>query len=229
MQPFSDLNAILQDGYSFQTEIYEGMYRVPQTSTISTHRIGDLILTSGKILACDLLIVPDSRYYFIREIKPGRYPIILSVADFQPSGDTRIACAMMQITDEPTIKWEVATINNPDPNQTEQIISYGVDSGTGCFMDLDAAEAVNNQFPELDEFEEFCDQITTAMEKNSFSEHRIGHWADARINNQIESNIIIFSSGWGDGGYASFWGYGASGNVTCLVTDFALFPTVEAS
>ncbi len=228
MQPFSDLNAILQDGYSFQSEVYKWLSPLPQKITISTHQIGDLILTSGKILACDLLIVPDSRYYFIKEIKPGRYPIILSVADFQPLGDARIACAMVQITDEPTIKWEVAAMNNPSPNKTEEIISYGVDSGTGSFMDLDAAEAVNNQFPELNEFEEFCDQVTSAMEKNSLSKHRLD-WAEARVNNEMEANIIIFGSGWGDGGYASFWGYGASENLTCLVTDFALFPTKEAT
>src|SRR5215831_6127830 len=97
MQPYSDLNAILQAGYSFQCEIYEGLFRVSQTVTISIHQIGELILTSGRILACDPLIGPDSRYCFKKTIKPSRYPVILSVADFQSTGDTRNACAMVQI------------------------------------------------------------------------------------------------------------------------------------
>jgi len=135
----------------------------------------------------------------------------------------------VQIGDEATIKWEAATINNPDPDQTEELISYGVDAGTGCFMDWDAAQAVDTQFPELDDFEDFCDQILATMGKNSFGKHRAGHWANVRVNNETEANIIAFSSGWGDGGYASFWGCSATGNLTGLVTDFALFPTARAT
>src|SRR5215213_9544090 len=103
MKPISDLNAILRDGYSLQ---YDWENYGLQNVTISTHQIGELILTSGRVIACDPLIVPDTRYHLKKRVKPGRYPIIVSLADFQPVGDARFACAMLRISEEATVKWE---------------------------------------------------------------------------------------------------------------------------
>jgi hypothetical protein len=35
--------------------------------------------------------------------------------------------------------------------------------------------------------------------------------------------VIVFQSGYGDGFYASYWGFDAEGQLVCLVTDFDLF------
>ena len=225
MQPHSNLNEILQDGYSLEYENY-GL----QTVTISTHQIGDLILTSGRIVPCDPLIVPDTRYHLKKTVKPGRYPVIVSLADFQPSGEARFACAMLRLSDKPTVKWEIALINGPDPEQTGDRTYYGVDAGTGCFLDYDAAEIIANlvsfeiQWPDKDDFQLFCDRAIAEMEKNSFGKSLlVAGWANMKVSDDTEANIVAFSSGWGDGGYQSFWGYDASGNLTSLVTDFALF------
>ncbi|HIK11257.1 MAG TPA: DUF4241 domain-containing protein [Oscillatoriaceae cyanobacterium M33_DOE_052] len=48
-------------------------------------------------------------------------------------------------------------------------------------------------------------------------------WSDLDISNPTKANLIAFSSGLGDGGYPSFWGYGASNQPVCLVTDFGIF------
>lgn len=82
MKPLSNLDAILQDGYSLQCD-WENYG--PQNATISTHQIGELTLTSGRIIACDPLILPGARYHLKKTVKPGRYPVIVSVADFQPA------------------------------------------------------------------------------------------------------------------------------------------------
>jgi len=221
MKPLSDLNAILQDGYSLQYDLPN--YGI-QDVNISTHQIGKLVLTSGKLLAWDLLMVPDDRYFFKKNLKPGRYPVILSVADFHPVGDSRIACAMLRFSEERIVRWEVAAINNPDPEETEELISYGVDSGTGSFMDLDAAEilAPEETFDE-DEFWKYCDKVLAEMEKHKLGKYGRAGWAIMRASDSTEANIVTFSSGWGDGAYASFWGYDMSGGLTSLVTDFALF------
>jgi hypothetical protein len=232
MKPFSNLDAILKDGYSFKYDMPNyGMQEV----TISIHQIGEVILTSGRIIACDPLIVPDTQYHLKKPVNPGHYPVIVSVADFQPAGDTRFACAVLRISDEATVRWEVALINEPDANQTDDRMAYGVDAGTGCFVDWDAAESIENlvsleiSYPEKDEFEMFCDQLIAEMEKNSFGKHPLtAGWANMKVSD-TEANIIAFSSGWGDGDYASFWGYGASGNLTSLVTDFAIFSTDGAA
>jgi hypothetical protein len=227
MKPFSDLNALLQDGCSLK---YDWQFQGLQAVTISTHQIAELIVTSGRIIACDPLIGADTRYYFQKTITPGRYPVVVSVADFQPIGDTRLACAMLRISNEPTAHWEVATMNEPDPAQTEQRTAYGVDAGTGCFVDSDAAHIIQELFPNEVEFEEFCDQVIMKMKKNSLGKYSLAAaWADIQVSEAVDANMIAFSSGWGDGGYASFWGYDARGTLTGLVTDFALFPSNDAA
>ncbi len=233
MKPFSDLDAILKDSYSLQCDWeHQGLQNV----TISTHQIGELILTSGRIIACDPLIVPDTRYHLKKIVKPGHYPVIVSVADFQPADDTRFACAMLKFSDDITVRWEIALINEPDTNQTDDRTAYGVDAGTGCFVDWDAAEIIESLvsleilYPEKDEFEEFCDRVIAEIEKNSFGKHLLtAGWANMQVSEATEANIIAFSSGWGDGGYASFWGYDATDNLTRLVTDFALFSKDEGT
>lgn len=224
MKPFSNLNALLQDGYSLQNNMGESGI---QDVTISTHQIGELILTSGKLLAWDLFMIPDDRYFIRKSLNPGRYPVVVSVANFHPSGYTRIACAMLRISEVPTVKWEVATINEPDTERKEERNSYPVDSGTGSFMDVDAARILSplvwEKLGAKDKFEEFCDRVTVEMEKNSLGRHGTANWANIQVSESTEANVITFSSGWGDGGYVSFWGYDTSGNLTSLVTDFALF------
>ena len=232
MKPISDLDKILRDGYRRQFD--EAGYDLQEVS-ITMHQIGELVLTSGTIVPCDPLIIPDSRYHLRKTLAPGRYPVIVSVARFQPSGETRIAAAMLRITDEPAVRWEVAHINEPDGDATEDRLYYGVDAGTGCFLDLEAADLVANlvsleiKYPQNDEFELFCDRLNADMDKNAFGKPLItAGWSNMKVSDDSEANMIAFSSGWGDGGYASFWGYDASGNLTSLVTDFALFASDEA-
>jgi Protein of unknown function (DUF4241) len=223
-QPFSDLNQILQDGYSFKYELPN--YGV-QDVTISTHEIGDLILTSGKLLTWDLLMIPDARYFTKKSLEPGRYPVVLAAAHFYPKMDSRIACAVLRVTHETPITWEVAAIYEPDAHRREARFTYGVDSGTGSFMDVDVARIVApwvwEESRERNKFEEFCSPVVTEMDKHTVGPRRGTDWANIKVSDDTEGNVITFSSGWGDGNYASFWGYDQSGNLASLVTDFDLF------
>ena len=230
MKPFSNLNETLLNGYSFQYDMPENGN---QKVTISTHQIGALVLTSGELLAWDLFMIPDNRYVFKKRLKPGRYPVDISVADLRPAGHSRIACARLNLSEGPTVRWEVAAIHNPDHESNEDIDNYGVDSGTGSFMDADAAQALAPLVWEAqngtDKFEEFCDKVIAEMEKHSLDQHSSASWANIRLDEASEANVIAFSSGWGDGGYASYWGYDATGGLTSLVTDFALFHIDDAT
>jgi hypothetical protein len=40
------------------------------------------------------------------------------------------------------------------------------------------------------------------------------------LDDATGTNMIAFSSGWGDGCYASYRGYDADDKIACLVTDF---------
>ena len=55
-----------------------------------------------------------------------------------------------------------------------------------------------------------------------------GHdWANVQVSDRTQANIVAFSSGCGDGAYASYWGYDSTGNLVSLVTDFSLFPSTS--
>ncbi len=141
MDPFTNLTAVFQDAYSFE---YDYPYDKLQTVTIAIHPIGDLILTSGKIIARDPFMEPNPRHYFTQTLEAGRYPVILSVANFQPREETRIACAMIRISEQSAVRWEIAAINDQHPRQDkEEMYGYGVDTGTGCFMDYDAEQVLD--------------------------------------------------------------------------------------
>ena len=42
------------------------------------------------------------------------------------------------------------------------------------------------------------------------------------------NNVAMFSSGWGDGFYTSWVGYGADGKVTALVTNFLVIKATKS-
>ena len=88
---------------------------------------------------------------------------------------------------------------------------YGVDSGTGCFVDVDTVRL----FDEAD-----ADQLIAELAKTYV---HTWSWANLVVNPATGGNLAAFSSGFGDGGYPSYFGYDGSGCLVCLVTDFGLF------
>lgn len=213
---------LYQDDYSFKFEMPQNGV---QTATISTQNIGDLILTSGKIIAWDPLMGPDLRYYLTKQTIAGNYPVVLSLAEISPFGDFRIAAAKVVFTNEPTVKWAVAEINEmklvPRANH-----NYPVDSGTGSFMDYDTAKPITKL--SFEDFEDkFCKKVISAMEKNEVGKYKAAGWANISVVEKTRANLVAFHSGWGDGSYISYWGYDKNGANTSLLTDFELFYTEE--
>ena len=89
-------------------------------------------------------------------------------------------------------------------------------------MDIDAAKYVSRF--SFDDFEnKFCNRVIAEMEKNKIGNYKTADWANISLSDEIKANIIAFHSGWGDGGYASYWGIDKNGNQTSLITDFDLF------
>ncbi|MDB9527506.1 DUF4241 domain-containing protein [Oscillatoria sp. CS-180] len=246
--PRTDFSKAFQDGYQFQYDLpHSGL----QTVEFTTHQIDDLVLPSGQIVACDPSISEDFECTFTQSVKPGCYPIFLSLAGFKPERDRRIACAMLQFNKQMPLRWDLATL---EPSRSAEYQNYGVDSGTGCFMDAEGASALLQfENPNSDVYaralqksrdvgwearrgtfdpfwHEYWEVVIEQMESNTtaavsdeYLYDRKGGWANFCIDENTGANVVAFNSGWGDGGYASYWGYGADGEIACLVTDFELF------
>lgn len=186
-------------------------------ATMRVYSLGELVAPSGAIVACDPLtaIAPKP---FAQRVAPGRYPALVSVAQLA-DGDQRVACAQLRLSDAPVVRWEMARLEGQERIALGEgeFFGYAVDAGVGCFMDERAASALDAHYERDESYDEALIDALEARHTDTWD------YADIALNDDASLNLIMFTSGWGDGVYASYWGYDASGAPACLVTDFSLF------
>ena len=186
---------------------------------LTPHCIGELVLTSGKLVACDPLVFPGTEP-FDASFQPGRYPVTLSIAYNPKDNSKTVAYAMLHLSKQTPVKWKLATKIGEDLSalSENEVFGYGVDSGTGCFMDADVSQIIVDKSWEAETYEEtLTSQLDDLLEENS----RLGlKWANMRVDEDTEANVIAFASGFGDGFYASYFGYDAEGCIVAVVTEF---------
>ena len=173
---------------------------------VTVHEVGDLRVRSGRITACD----PLSAYQLeplARSVPPGDYPVRLAVAQLE-NGDQRVAAAMIRFAEPEAERWELATLEDEDVGVLEpgQILGYGVDAGTGCFVDGACARALDD--------EEVQERLFAALEETYVD---TWEWANVSLG---DGNVVAFHSGWGDGIYGCYWGFDETGQLVALATDF---------
>lgn len=183
--------------------------------TMKCQEMGDILLPTGAIVACDPIYLYDLDP-FVHQIAPGRYSVVLSIAEARHSGIQRIAFAMLRVTDEASVSWQLATKarQHTRENEDDSAQGYGVDVALGSFMDMKAAELLRGKRNEDDRYHDY---IFEQVERHS------PNWANIMLDPATELNITVFSTGFGDGFYTSHWGYDDSGSIACLLTDFKLF------
>jgi hypothetical protein len=203
----------------FETAFIDGTKAVEegQEMAFARKRIGNLKVTSGHIVACDPLVLFEIEP-FITVFPKGAFPVELAVA--RTGNDERVAFARVLFSEQPVVRWEPALTKEQDPGKLKQgeFYGYGVDSGTGGFMDRNAARALQAKF---EKDQTFPDKLIAKMDKtyrNTWS------WCLCGLDGE---NAAMFSSGYGDGSYASYVGYDAQGRVARLLTDFYLVSWIE--
>lgn len=172
---------------------------------MTTQVIGELAVPTGRIIAGDPFTTDfEAANEPLAGAAPtGVFPVELALANYD-DGDTRVACARVRFAVRPAVRWHAPA--QPDQFDTAHgpAAGYGVDSGTGCFFDAGAVGAVDS------------DAWLAAMEARQVP---TWSWHIAEVGS---GNAVLFSTGRGDGIYASYWGLDADGRVVELVTDFEL-------
>jgi len=175
---------------------------------LQTQSIGPIVLPTGRIVACDPLVCPET-LPFERAATPGAYPLFIVIAHIRT--DQRIALAVIHFSQQPAVTWQPATL----PNHAR---GYGVDSGNGCFMDARAAEQLLiNESTSAKIYDAAAEQMT-----RNYLHTR--SWANVIADGQSGANVILFSSGYGDGFFESYFGFDNAGNLATLLTDFKVLP-----
>lgn len=175
---------------------------------------GDLVLPTGRIVACDPLVFDEAEPFTVA-VRAGSYPVSLAVAKVSEN-DQRVAFAKVTFAFADPVAWKMAAVAGQDPTtlHANHIFGYPVDSGTASFIDAEAAALLLQRLQAEDEYDQ---TIIEGMEKTYV---HTWSYATVRPSARYEGNCVAFSSGWGDGLYASYFGYSAADDVVCLVTDF---------
>ena len=132
--------------------------------------------------------------------RPGVYPVRLTLARYPGQDFDRVAYASLVVSDAATVRWQPASV-------------IAVDGGTTTFTSAEGASL-----------------LVTAAESGSGSAVQDSAWdslaahdylgTEAAIEGSI--NLVMTSSGVGDGGYQVFVGYDSAGRPTRVVVDFVL-------
>lgn len=203
-----DFSVLFVEGKEIETEIGPVVLR--------RRAAGELTLTSGRVVACDPLTLADAEP-FTRAAPIGTFPVTLSVAHFE-DGDRRVAGVLVRFADRGVARWEMAVHSGEEPSELSEgeIFGYPADSGTGCFMDDETASLVAEHMDE----DEFADALGAELERTY---EDTWSWANVEFDPDAGANVVAFSTGVGEGLYASYFGLDAAGEVVCIVTDFSLF------
>lgn len=173
---------------------------------VSPRVIGELDVPSGRLCVCDPLTSSfEELAPLAREAPTGTFPVEVAIARMA-NGDLRVACARVRF-DAATqaTTWEPALVEGQPPPGEDEVPGYGVDAGMGSFLDAVARASFD---------EATTDAWLAALERNS-----VDTWT-SHVAGIGKANVVMCSSGWGDGFYASWWGLSAEGHVVELVTDF---------
>lgn len=194
---------------------------------IIVHRrsIGDLVLPSGRLIACDPVQALDSEPFDF-ELGPGRYPVHLIIPEMRD--EKLIAYAVISARHTDVHRWEVAPM--PDRDDASRFGSSGdsdgfhVDSSLAAFLDRDTASALLNyhqlMMPEDNDFER---HLWGRIHRRR---HRGVGWAVIDLHRDLKlpfgdgRNLLTFDAGFGDGYYTTYLGYDADDQISSIVTDF---------
>ncbi|MER7888653.1 DUF4241 domain-containing protein [Micromonospora sp. NPDC094482] len=206
-----DLDRLLTPGARFADE--HGAY------VVEAYPVGDIVLPTGRVVGCDPLVCPEAEPFTVT-VAPGSYPArawVAAVLRDDAEVDRRVAALELVVSDEPTVRWELALVDDQDVSTlgADDYFGYGVDAGTGTLADPAALSVLEGW--EYDQVEEVFipDELPTAPVPGLIT---------AVLDEATGANVVTVSSGWGDGCYGTWIGRSADGRVTSFVTDFMVVP-----
>jgi hypothetical protein len=201
--------------------LFENAFQVGTTQQLkgSTYNfygitIGKLKVTSGRIVACDPLHVDEYGKPFTQLFPTGEFPVQLSIAKLG-HGEV-VAFSRIAFNDDPVERWEFALLEGQAsiPVGGEEMHGYSVDAGVGIFMD---EAGIKNLDTKRIWDMEGKHEIFQEMNK-----HYHNDWKYTMFNFG-NHNMAAFTTGLGDGRYATYIGFNAKGQPCRLLTDFGLF------
>lgn len=194
---------IFDAAFHKETKVKQGNF----SFSFYPYDIGKINIETGKIIACDPIVAKDA-LPFIYQFPTGQFTVALAMA--KTYNDERVAFSRILFSMAAVAKWELALEKGqePLPLKDSATYCYGVDGGTGIFID----SVANREMTQLSQ-DKWMDIFVGKMEKSDYKGY---------IYDLEERNFAVFSTGWGDGCYSTYVGFDEKGNICQLLTDFGL-------
>lgn len=187
---------------------------------IESFEAGKINLPTGKIVACDPLITSDMKPFSV-QFPNGEFSVLVH----KERESNCIAYVEIQFSDEPVDSWKLATTDgqNIDELKDGEIFGYPVESGMGCFMDEKTQQQLNLLEQKLyrRKGKDFLGIYEELFHDYFFDENgAIDQYAFLKPNEDFFGNIFAFETGYGEGFYASYIGFGKSSQPIKIVAEF---------
>lgn len=187
---------------------------------IESFEAGNLILTSGKLVASDPLITSEMPA-FTTAFPVGEFPVLVH----KEIESNCIAYAEIVFSSDEITTWELATSEGQHLTDLEEGEIYGfpVESGMGCLMDFETQENLNLLEQHL--FKRKGDDFTGIYEE-FFHEHffqeegAVNQYAFLKPHEEKHGNLFAFETGYGEGFYASYIGFDKNNVPVKVVSEF---------
>lgn len=191
-----------------------------ESPLIETFDAGKIHLSTGSIVACDPLITNDMASFKVN-FPQGEFPVLVH----KERESNCIAYVEIVFSAAQISEWKLATTDgqNIEELQGEEIFGYPVESGMGCFMDAETQDCLNHLEKRLFHRKgaEFMGIYEEFFHEHFFDENgAIDQFAFLKPDEDKAGNIFDFETGYGEGFYASYIGFGIDGEPVKLVSEF---------
>ncbi|MBU4538382.1 MAG: DUF4241 domain-containing protein [Weeksellaceae bacterium] len=191
-----------------------------ESPLIETFDAGKINLTTGRLVACDPLITSDMKDFKIN-FPQGEFPVLVH----KERESNCVAYVEIVFGDSPISEWKMATTEgqNIEDLKGEEIFGYPVESGMGCFMDVETQDCLNHLENKLFHRKggEFMGIYEEFFHDHFFDENgAIDQFAFLKPDDEKQGNVFAFETGYGEGFYASYIGFGNDNQPVKIVTEF---------
>lgn len=189
-----------------------------ESPLLETFESEPIYLSSGRLIACDPLITNDMKPFGVA-FPLGQFPVLIH----KERESNCVAYVEIQFSDTEIKEWKLATTEGQNLKDLKdgEIFGYPVESGMGCFMDMNAQFDLNNLEESLfmKKGADFMGIYEEFFHEHFFDENgAIDQFASLKPNG--DNNIIAFETGYGEGFYASYIGFSKDNQPVKIVTEF---------
>ncbi len=197
------------DGHTLQ--------RVGFEIELERRRIADLILPTGRLVACDPLTYPESDPFEL-EVPRGVHPVHAIIAHLRDQRE--VAYISVEFESASANRWQVAHVDGEEqPSWREaRSIGFPVESGVAALMDESTATRILDALLTEDGEEEFSRTVHRGLSRarrgGGFGAGEVSLGAD------FEGNAVVFEVD--DGVYTTYLGSTPGGTTTRFVVDLGV-------